>query len=190
MLIAIVGAPSAGKTTLAHTVTALLKEEGRSVVMVPEYARTVLERGGKGFIPVDLQPLVALGQMADEMTAKRCYEYVVCDSAVFLAYLYALRNVTGAVSEGCLPPEMHAEAVSKLEALSRLHRYDYVFFLPPREFQSDGVRSEEHCRVASISALIQIYCQGEFRFPSQTKYVVLGGGRADLNARIVLTHIR
>ncbi|MEK7867050.1 MAG: ATP-binding protein [Planctomycetota bacterium] len=128
--IAIVGAPSSGKTVLARRVANTLSMLGYSVDTALEYARTYLARYVK---PTKRrrqdsldQVMIYLGQKRREDDLANS-EIVVCDSATFIPFVWAC-------FWGFDPKDpREVMVVHKLFkwSIQEIASYDAVFLLPP-----------------------------------------------------------
>src|SRR3989338_6319082 len=84
--IAVVGAPGAGKTTIAGGVALRLREKGFNVGQVTEYAYTYCNRYGQPTHWLE-QIMIFMGEQKREKDLDHC-DFVVCDAAMFLALVY------------------------------------------------------------------------------------------------------
>ncbi len=87
--IALLGAESSGKTTLAAELTAALRELGYNVGMVPEYLRTWCEENSRLPDFAD-QEVILEGQLALEEAAADHFDVLVCDPAAITTGFYSL----------------------------------------------------------------------------------------------------
>ncbi len=82
--VCVFGAESTGKTTLCRALSARLR-----TVMVPEYARTYLERRG-GAVALDDMPRIARGQAAaEDALARHARGVLICDTDVLATVLWS-----------------------------------------------------------------------------------------------------
>ena len=87
--IALLGAESSGKTTLAIALTAALRDLGYNAGMVPEYLRMWCEE--KSRLPeFDDQEVILEGQLALEDAAGDQFDVLVCESAAITTGFYSL----------------------------------------------------------------------------------------------------
>ena len=139
--ICFIGAPSTGKTVLAKFLTENLKRRGYTAELAKEYARDfILKRGSK--MKADDQLAILYGQKEREKTAaQKNPEFVVCDCATFLAYVYSfLYKPSLDQKEEVAQYETILKRIKK-EIESEIDCYDYIFFLPPEiPPEKDGVR--------------------------------------------------
>lgn len=87
--IALLGAESSGKTTLATDLTAALRARGYNAGMVPEYLRIWCQENSRlpGF---DDQVVILEGQLALEDAAAARFDVLVCDPAAITTGFYSL----------------------------------------------------------------------------------------------------
>ena len=128
--IAIIGAPSTGKTLLARRLANTLSLMGYNSDTVIEYARTYLFRYVK---PVhrktqDIldQVMIYLGQKRREEDLRNC-EMVICDSATFIPFIFACYWGYN------LKDPRDVMVVHKLFkwSLEEISSYDLIFHIPP-----------------------------------------------------------
>ncbi len=87
--VALLGAESSGKTTLATELTTALRELGYNVGMVPEYLRTWCEENSR--LPnFEDQNVILDGQLALEDAAATHFDVLVCDPAAITTGFYSL----------------------------------------------------------------------------------------------------
>ena len=139
--ICFVGGPGAGKTVLAKSLLQALRQKGYRVEWAREYARDFIIKYGPMRSVVD-QFLILQGQKErEEKAEKKNPEFVICDCATYLAYVYSFLYKPKHSSKRVR--EKH-QLISKIiwdETKSEVHKYDYVFFLPLEfPFKEDGVR--------------------------------------------------
>lgn len=137
--IGICGAPSAGKTTSAERIRALLKRkyDVPSVEAVREYARHYIEETGQ-VENIFEQWSILEGQKKWERQAERTYEFIISDSPMFLPYVYTV------MLADCSKLKHRYMVTSMYErALAAISEYDVIYLLPvPRKVQRDGLRSQ------------------------------------------------
>lgn len=146
--IAIVGGPSSGKTTTALLLCYQLKMMGCEVHFLLEYATNYIIRNGA---PRHVFEQLAIfhGQKDEEEYIEAHnrnrgggIDYLVCDSATFLAAVYARH---------CRPEDENKEGIQKynfaLKTLDKWSRekmfktYDYIFLLSPEiPFKKNNIR--------------------------------------------------
>ena len=87
-VIAILGAESTGKTTLAHALTLELRALGHDAVVVTEYLREFCDRAGR--TPrVDEQAAIAVEQTRRIEAAARAHDIVVADTSAVMIAVYS-----------------------------------------------------------------------------------------------------
>jgi nicotinamide riboside kinase len=87
-IIAILGAESTGKTTLAHTLTLELRALGHDAAVVTEYLREFCDRAGR--TPrVDEQAAIAAEQTRRIQAAARLHDVVVADTSAVMIAVYS-----------------------------------------------------------------------------------------------------
>ena len=130
MLISFVGAPASGKTTIAASVFALLKQNGIPAEFIAEKAREyIVEKKfvdrmkGKEFTLEDEDQIKI---MKNQWFAETTYIYenqypVICDSSTILTMLYFSDNVS---------PEIQVKA-KELAEIAASH-LEYVFYCSPK----------------------------------------------------------
>lgn len=138
-VVGFVGAPSAGKTTLARAVANEAGLRGLSVEFVAEYARTYIQRFG-GASSVFDQLLIFDGQARREDDAIGAgADLVVAETPVFTGYAYGLATM----GRGASPREAEALEVLHRWIRKRVAVYDIVYYLPMElPLQRDGTRRE------------------------------------------------
>jgi nicotinamide riboside kinase len=139
--ICFVGAPSTGKSTIAKVLAKKLKNDGYTVEIAREYARDFIFEN-KEVRDANDQLFIAKGQkQREEEAAMKNPDFVVCDCAVFLSYVYAsLHEPAKRDSTKDLKYKQVLKEIEK-EIGSAFWGYDFVFFLPPEiPIENDGVR--------------------------------------------------
>ena len=87
-VIALVGAESTGKTTLAHALAETFASEGRRVTLVPEYLREFCDAQGR--TPrQDEQAHIAAEQTRRIAEAARTHELVIADTSALMIAVYS-----------------------------------------------------------------------------------------------------
>lgn len=128
--IALLGAESSGKTTLAIALTAALRDRGYNAGMVPEYLRTWCAENSR--LPkFDDQEVILKGQLALEDAAAARFDVIVCDPAAITTGFYSLEYFGSDVH---LDPKL-------------LNRYDQLFLCDiDFPWQPDPLRDSENVR--------------------------------------------
>ncbi len=115
-IIAVLGAESTGKTTLAQALTAQLLAQGRDAVMVPELLRHFCEEQGR--TPrADEQAQLAVAQTAAIAQAASVHAWVVADTTSLMTAVYS-EIVFG--DRGLYPMALAAHAQTSLTLLTAL----------------------------------------------------------------------
>lgn len=134
--VAIMGAPSTGKTTLAKELSIhLLYRKGRLAEYIDEYARQFVAKFGTPTI-FD-QYFFFEQQLKKERAVSEKTEFLVTDSPFYLSYIYGSKVMNRESEKDRL--YFHA-LVERL--LEHLNDYDHVIYLPAddRCLQDDGMR--------------------------------------------------
>ena len=138
--VAVLGAESSGKTTLAIGLTAALCELGYNAGLVPEYLRTWCQENARLPDFAD-QDVILAGQLASEETAAVQYDVLVCDPAAITTGFYT---------------RIYFESDRHLQA-ELLDRYDHIFLCDiDFPWQPDPLREGDAARV-QMQALIVTY---------------------------------
>lgn len=141
--VGIVGAPGAGKSTLAHHLVTLGKMMGKSVEYAPEYARQYILRHGAPDNVFE-QLAIFLGQKRLEEELLRVYDYVIADSASFLSTIYAQGDVRIAKERSALVE------IYRL-SLEELVTYQHILYIPPElPCLPDGIRYQSETEAKNI----------------------------------------
>lgn len=88
LVIAIVGAESTGKTTLAFALAKVLRAEGRSVAVVAEYLREFCDARGRTPLPAE-QAAIAAEQTRRIDAAAARHDVVVADTTALMTAVYS-----------------------------------------------------------------------------------------------------
>lgn len=153
-IVAVEGPQAAGKTALAHALTAALIERGCVAAFVPEpaasspFVEEFALHGGAADTSTELDLLTA--QVSAQLRAARHREVLVCDKTVF--------NVLAHCSE-VLPPEAASSAL--MEAMRQLamawaSAYDRVFLCADRfTADTDPFRARLRDRQNAVAAHLE-----------------------------------
>ncbi len=131
MIVAFIGGPGTGKTTLANEVTAELKKRGVSAQFVGEYIRNYVEKHKSFPRHVSDQHVVLRGQTKREDEAASSAGCVVTDSAAWLSGVYA----TALIGENDRSDFVTAFDLME-DTILDFNRYSVVFLMP-RKFKFD-----------------------------------------------------
>jgi nicotinamide riboside kinase len=136
--IALLGAESSGKTTLAAALTAALRDRGYNAGMVPEYLRIWCEENSR--LPeFDDQDEILEGQLALEDAASTQFDVIVCDPAAITTGFYSLEYFG---TDRHLEPQL-------------LNRYDQVFLCDiDFPWQPDPLRDSENVRERMHTSIV------------------------------------
>lgn len=141
--IAVLGAESSGKTTLATDLTGALCRKGYNAGMVPEYLRTWCEENSR--LPeFEDQDLILKGQLALEDVAATQFDVLVCDPAAITTGFYSLEYFG---SDQHLAREL-------------IDRYDQIFLCDiDFPWQPDPLRDSEATREHMHSLIVTYLTQ-------------------------------
>lgn len=141
--IALLGAESSGKTTLAADLTATLRAMGYNAGMVPEYLRIWCQENSR--LPqFDDQKSIIEGQLALEDAAAIQFDILVCDPAAIATGFYSLEYFES---------DLHLEK-------QLLNRYDQVFLCDiDFPWQPDPLRDSEAVREHMHSMIVTYLTQ-------------------------------
>jgi nicotinamide riboside kinase len=141
--IALLGAESSGKTTLATDLTTALRDRGYNAGMVPEYLRTWCEENSR--LPeFDDQEVILEGQLALEDAAAAQFDVLVCDPAAITTGFYSLEYFGS---------DLHLER-------ALLDRYDQIFLCDiDFPWQPDPLRDSEAAREHMHSLIVTYLTQ-------------------------------
>lgn len=134
--IAIMGAPSTGKTTLAKELSIhLLYRKGKLAEYIDEYARQFVAKFG---VPTIYDQYFFFEQQLkkeDRISPKT--EFLITDSPCYLSYIYGSKVMDVESGKDRL---YYLALVERL--MEHLHRYDYTFYLPVTDnsVEEDGMR--------------------------------------------------
>ena len=162
MKIAILGAPSTGKSALARALSAELIREGSSCDLIPDYASQYIQQAGLPASPAD-QLVIGIGQYFAEQ--RDAADYVVTDAAAFATYIYAQRSIPKETDGDSWPKDRALLDVLQTIARLSVSSYDLILLLthvfPPRD---DGTKAPQHLSVEEcqeISRDIEQYLTSE-----------------------------
>jgi len=147
--IALMGAPSTGKSTLAAGIYTALKNIGENGELVQEYIREHIYKHG---VPnsVLFQAIIFDKQFRREARIPEGLDFLVTDSPITLCYLYALHYAN--------PKDVdQREMVRHLysNTLEDLYRYDMVYVLEHNfDPVDDGVRYQKRDEIDTIQNMI------------------------------------
>jgi nicotinamide riboside kinase len=88
LVIALLGAESTGKTTLAQALVAMLAREGRRIALVPEYLREFCDRHGR--TPRQDEQAHIAGEQTERIAlASRTHDLVIADTTALMIAVYS-----------------------------------------------------------------------------------------------------
>jgi nicotinamide riboside kinase len=129
-IVALVGAPACGKTTLSLNLVTQLKVRNKNAKYILEYPRDYIEKYGHPQ-HISEQMLIFLGwnRLLDNAAGIR-YDYLICDSPVFISYVYGVYK-----SDPSVPKDRMWILELLGMALESIQMYDKIFYIRPgREF--------------------------------------------------------
>ncbi len=141
--VAITGAESTGKTTLARWLA-----EEFSVPWVPEYARQYLDRKGPPLSPADVEP-IARGQMGAEDEARRRGGLLILDTDLVSTAIYARHYY------GSCPPWIEQAARDRVADLYLLLHPDVPFVPDGAQRDRPEARTELHEMFRTMLRMIE-----------------------------------
>lgn len=158
MKIAIVGGPSAGKTTTATAVVSKLSADGLDAMFVPEFALSWKQFKGRWPENAEDQYEITRGQIELERSLEEESRILVCDSSALLNFVYSMRFKSTPVDRSFLR-EIFAMVNDHLPS------YDRHFMLPVREFTPSPDRQQTNLYQASVLQSRTVDALGLFAVP-------------------------
>jgi nicotinamide riboside kinase len=155
--VAIVGAPCSGKSTLASQTNSLLKTKGLNSVFIEEYVVEYIAEYG---IPdtMEQQMVIFDEQHRKERMFADSRDFVICDSASFLSYIYGRRYFDNPLSNRALASLSHLHK----KVLKSLEYWDYIFYIPLLEQHvMDGVRYDDREASEKLDRMIKGFLELE-----------------------------
>jgi len=148
--IALIGAPSAGKSTLAASLFSVLKEKKIKVELIQEYAREHINKYGT-VENVLSQYLFYEKQREKEDIIPSAIDVLITDSPTILSYMYALfYGKASHKDEQLLLTNMYEKFLQ-----DSFKRYDLIYYLPSvRDYIKDGTRIQTEEEAKKIGELI------------------------------------
>jgi nicotinamide riboside kinase len=124
--IALIGAPACGKTTLSLNLVTQLKVRNKNARYILEYPRDYIERFGHPQ-HISEQMLIFLNwKRMLEHASEINYEYLICDSPVFITYVY------GVMKSDVYDPKDRMWIHELLDmCLETVKLYDKIFYIKP-----------------------------------------------------------
>jgi len=156
-LITFMGGPGSGKSTLASGVHTKLKTEGYNSVFIGEEATDFIAQYGIPNTPID-QMTIFYKQTNKERIFIGSKEFIVCDSSGILNYFYFRKLFQNPLTNKDIAAINHLQK----EILKTLNQWDYVFYVPILEINSDdGIRYQDREEIRQIDRWIKNYLEIE-----------------------------
>jgi thymidylate kinase len=156
-LIAIVGPPASGKSTLAAEVHTELKKMGINSAFVTEAATDFIAEYGTPNTPSD-QMVIFYKQLNREKMFLDSKDYVICDSSSILNYFYFRSLYPSELSNKDIAAINHLQK----EILKHINVVDYVFYVPPMDVnENDGIRFHNKSEIEKLGRWIKSYLEIE-----------------------------
>ena len=151
------GGPGSGKSTLASGVHTKLKTEGYNSVFIGEEATDFIAQYGIPNTPID-QMTIFYKQTNKERIFIGSKEFIVCDSSGILNYFYFRKLFQNPLTNKDIAAINHLQK----EILKTLNQWDYVFYVPILEINSDdGIRYQDREEIRQIDRWIKNYLEIE-----------------------------
>jgi len=151
-IIALIGPPASGKTTLSLNLVTQLKVKGKNSQLIVEYPRTYIERfGHPQHISEQMLIFLNWNRLLNQAISIG-YEYIVCDNPVFCAYIYGLMRADTSSSKD----RMWILELLDM-ALESVKMYNKIFYIKPgKEFElRDNLRHSDRRIQKSIDSKIR-----------------------------------
>lgn len=134
--IAFMGIPGAGKSTVCQACQIEIGKPSFITASCTEFAREFLTKHGE-IEHIGLQFHITHEQFQREETLAQSCELLLCDSPLYLSYIYGLMSLDP--SSG--PQRKILKEIYSWAVLNQLDRYECVIYLPKQfEVVNDGVR--------------------------------------------------
>ena len=162
--IVFIGAAGCGKTTLATSVFAALKQAGRNVEHVHEFIRHDINANGP-MTSIWEQYRTRQFQKELEDAVPQAADYVICDSGTLTPYFYAvLYSNPTEPRQRLVLQDMYRYLLDDLY----LKRYDLVFYLPMLGHinQADGTRYQTEREIAVLNEHMRLVFTQLHRLPN------------------------
>lgn len=178
--IALLGGPSAGKSTLAARVFADLKEEKIITELVQEYAREHINKYGK-ISNILSQYLIYEKQKEKEDIIPSRVQVVITDSPTILSYIYGLYYYDPSnVDHQQMVIEMYRKIINDIK------RYDLIFYLEPtRPYVQDGTRTQTAEEAKEIGEMVV-----QFLELHGIEYETLDMPETEMRSHIIKSRVR
>ena len=147
--IALIGAPSSGKSTCAADVFVNCKKKRIKVELIQEFAREQINNGWT-INSIAEQFIININQRKKEDIIPETIDVWITDSPVFLTYFYALWHMTINDSNFILS-ELYKQFLEDLE------RYDQIYFMNRvKDYVMDGTRKQTEIESDLISNQLKV----------------------------------
>jgi len=125
-IVALIGAPASGKTTLALNLATQLKVRNKNAKYILEYPRDYIEKyGHPEHISEQMLIFLTWNRLLENAISTQ-YDYIVCDSPVFVSYVY------GVFKADMKSPKDRMWVRELLDmTLESAQTYDKVFYIKP-----------------------------------------------------------
>ena len=125
-IIALIGAPASGKTTLALNLVTQLKVRDKNAKYILEYPRDYIERYGHPEHISEQMLIFLMWNRILQNAVNTNYDYIVCDSPVFVSYVYGLFKADHSSEKD----RMWMRELLDM-TLESVQMYDKVFYITP-----------------------------------------------------------
>jgi hypothetical protein len=153
-LIAVIGAPSSGKSTLATSVHHGLKIRKKNSIFVGEAATDYIAEWGIPNTPMD-QIVIFYKQIGRERMYMGSKDWIVCDSSSVLNYFYLRSTFTHPLSLKDIATINHIQK----EILKSLSQWHKIYYVPPflEDDEQDGIRFHNKEEIIKLDSIIRNY---------------------------------
>lgn len=178
--ISIVGAPGAGKSTLASQINSVLKTQGKNSIFIEEYVVEYIAEYG---IPTSMesQQIIFQEQYRKERTFAESKDYVVCDSASWMSYIYGRQYYDLPLSRQAIASLSHMHK----KALESLEYWNIIFYVPMLDdYSLDGVRYHKQDESKKIDRMVKGWLELE-----NIPYIDLSNVELDKRIEVAMQYI-
>jgi energy-coupling factor transporter ATP-binding protein EcfA2 len=154
-MVAILGAPASGKSTLATSVHHGLKISKRNSIFVGEAATDYIAEWGIPDTPTD-QIIIFYKQLGRERMYVGSKEFIICDSSSILNYFYFRSLFSTKLSLKDIATINHLQK----EILKSLNQWHKIYYVPPfleDDDQNDGIRYHNKEEIIKLDLMIKNY---------------------------------
>jgi len=163
MRVAIIGAPSCGKSALAADIYTQLKQSGHNVELVHEWIRfDIMTRGSMTSIWEQYRTRQYQKELEDAVPSN--VDYVIVDGGLLLPYFFAVLYADpNEPRQRVVLQDMYRYLLDDLY----LQRYDKVFYLPllAGRQREDGTRYQTEAEIALLDEHIRLMFTKLHRLP-------------------------